>query len=462
MPHSTHFDSSLINGFDDYVKESIAALDAELRDLSLAIHARPELAWEEHHAHDLLTDYMENQPGFTVTRHAYDLPTAWSAVYSSPAAASATEVPSIGFNSEMDALKGLGHGCGHNLIAISGCASAIATARALEHFNLPGRVVLLGTPAEEAGGGKVVLLDRGAYDGLDACLMVHPGTGGAGRHGAGVMTSLCIANVSATFHGAPAHAGAAPEKGVNALDAAVSAYSAINALRQQLPTNVRVHGIILGGDEMNANVIPSRAQLTYGMRAPTAAALAALIPRILRCFAGAALSAGCTHTVERNFVYLDVRPSEPLARAFKAAAKRCWDRSSAGSEAYDVPDTLDLGGSTDFGNVTYACPALHPMFFLPGADASEHPHSETYAATAKLASSHEATLRVSTALAVTALEVFNSREKRAELRREWEKDMAAGGAADARRTIDDVLPAQGGGGAGAKGTGAGGACCCSL
>ncbi|BGP48686.1 hypothetical protein JCM10450v2_004562 [Rhodotorula kratochvilovae] len=457
MPHSTQFDSSLVNGFDDFVKQAIADLDAELRELSLAIHAHPELAWEEHHAHDLLTAYMDKQEGFTVTRHAYDLATAWSAVFTSSSAATASEVPTIGFNSEMDALKGLGHGCGHNLIAISGCASAIATARALEHFALPGRVVLLGTPAEEAGGGKVVLLERGAYDGLDACLMVHPGTGSAGRHGAGVMTSLCIANVSATFHGAPAHAGAAPEKGVNALDAAVSAYSAINALRQQLPTDVRVHGIILGGDEMNANVIPSRAQLTYGMRAPTAAALSALVPRILRCFAGAALTAGCTYTLERNFVYLDVRPSAPLARAFKAAAKRCWDRSEEGSEAYDVPEDLDLGGSTDFGNVTYACPALHPMFFLPGAEASEHPHSETYAATAKLPSSHEAVLRVSAALAVTALEVLRSSEARAELKREWEKDMRAAGAADARRRIDEVLPKQG-----KEGKAQSGPCCCSL
>ena len=196
---------------------------------------------------------MERQPGFVVERKAYGLATAWSAIFTSSAASNVEIVPTVGFNSEMDALKGLGHACGHNLIAVAGCASAIATARALEHFDLSGRVVLLGTPAEEAGGGKVVMIERGAYDGLDACLMVHPGAGGAGRHGAGVMTSLCIASLTATFSGAPAHAGAAPEKGVNALDAAVGAYSAINALRQQLPSDVRVHGIITGGEEMSVN-----------------------------------------------------------------------------------------------------------------------------------------------------------------------------------------------------------------
>ncbi|GAA6054161.1 hypothetical protein JCM3770_003225, partial [Rhodotorula araucariae] len=369
MPHTIQPDAS----FADFVKQTICTLDAQLRDLSLSIHARPELAWDEHHAHDVLTAYMEKQVGFVVTPHAYDLATAWSAVYTSSAATTANEVPCIGFNSEMDALKGLGHACGHNLIAISGCASAIATARALEHFNIPGRVVLLGTPAEEAGGGKVLMLERGAYDGLDACLMVHPGAGSAGRHGAGVMTSLCITGLSATFFGTSAHAGAAPESGVNALDAAVSAYSAINALRQQLPRDVRVHGVISGGEEWSANVIPSRAKLMYGVRAPSAAALSALIPRVLRCFAGAALAAGCTYELERHFIYLDVRPSGPLARAFKAAAIQCWDRASVDSDAYQVDEDVALGGSTDFGNVTYKCPALHPMFSLPGAGTSEHP-----------------------------------------------------------------------------------------
>jgi len=274
MPHATETDLSAT--FDAFVRDTIAHLDVELRQLSLAIRAsspslpacaelglqliqdratdaQPELAWVEHHAHDLLTNYMERQPGFVIERRAYGLATAWSATFTSSASSNVDKVPVIGFNSEMDALKGLGHACGHNLIAIAGCASAIATARALERFELPGRVVLLGTPAEEAGGGKVVMLERGAYDGLDACLMVHPGAGSAGRHGAGVMTSLCRVNVVATFSGAPAHAGAAPEKGVNALDAAVSAYSAINSLRQQLPSDVRVHGIITGGEDMSVN-----------------------------------------------------------------------------------------------------------------------------------------------------------------------------------------------------------------
>lgn len=194
---------------------------------------------------------MERQDGFTVTRHAYDLPTAWSAVFESSAAQE--DAPTVGFNSEMDALKGIGHACGHNLIAVAGCAGAIATARTLEHFSLPGRVVLLGTPAEEGGGGKAVMLDRGAYEGMAACLMLHPGGGNSGKHGAGIMTSNCISGVSATFQGVSAHAGANPEAAINALDAAFVAYSAISALRQQTPDGTRVHGIITGSDEWSAN-----------------------------------------------------------------------------------------------------------------------------------------------------------------------------------------------------------------
>lgn len=197
---------------------------------------------------------MEAQQGFTVTRHAYDLETAWSAVFTSSATdPEDQDVPTIGFNSEMDALKS-GHACGHNLIAISGCASAVATARTLEDFGLPGRVVLLGTPAEEGGGGKAIMLERGAYKGMDACLMLHPGGGSrSGQHGAGIITSNCISGVVATFKGRSSHAGATPEHAINALDAAFVAYSAISVLRQQLPPGIKVHGIINGSDQWSPN-----------------------------------------------------------------------------------------------------------------------------------------------------------------------------------------------------------------
>lgn len=318
---------------------------------------------------------MERQPGFTVVRHAYSLPTAWSATYGS------SDDVTIGFNSEFDALKGIGHACGHHLIAIAGVAAAIGVARALHDHNLPGRVVLLGTPAEEHGGGKCDLLERGAYDGMDACLMVHPGPKGKG---AGTMTSTCIAGVEVQFSGRSAHAGVsknvnaglqrrhdslihtprqgAPERGINALDAAVLGYSNISALRQQVADGCRIHGIITGGEDWSVNgecaacctramsadlrstaAIPASSKLAYGIRAPSAAALAALIPRVLACFSAAALATGCTYTVFRDQMYLDLRQNGGLASTFKDYAMSQW-----GEEGYEVSDLIPTSASTDF------------------------------------------------------------------------------------------------------------------
>ncbi|BGP08568.1 Peptidase M20 domain-containing protein 2 [Rhodotorula toruloides] len=417
------------------VREAIDTVDAELREVSLSIHSHPELAWNEHHAHDVLTEYMSRQRGFVVTKHAYDLPTAWTAVFTSSAPSNDDKLPVVGFNSEMDALKGIGHACGHNLIAIAGCAAAIGVARTLERFQLPGKVVLLGTPAEEAGGGKVVLLQRGAYDEFDACLMVHPGPGGGGKHGAGIMTSSCVAGLTFTYHGASAHAGGAPEKGRNALDAAVLAYQNVSALRQQLPKDAKVHGIITGCENWSANVVPGEAKLLYGIRSPSASDLAALIPRVLRCFAGAALAANCTYTLASEILYLDVRPSPGLAQAFKEFAEKEY-----GGEGYEVPEHCPTGGSTDFGNVSYRCPSLHPMFYLPDAAGDEHPHSDSYTAAVATPSAHLATLRAASALASSGLRVLTSPSFRAQIRREWEEDMRLAQGEKAVRAIERLVP----------------------
>ncbi|POY72166.1 hypothetical protein BMF94_4803 [Rhodotorula taiwanensis] len=427
--------------YDEAVQRYIRDIEDDLRKVSMSIHDRPEVGWEEYHAHKVLTDFMDKQDGFKVTRHAYDLETAWSAVFTSSAAENAKQVPTIGFNSEMDALKGLGHACGHNLIAIAGCASAVATARALEEFSLPGRVILLGTPAEEGGGGKAIMLERDAYKGMDACLMLHPGGGQDGKHGAGVITSNCISGIKATFHGVSSHAGATPELAVNALDAAFVAYSAISALRQQLAPGTKVHGIITGSDEWSPNepiVIPSKATMLYGLRTESSFTLADLIPRVLRCFEGAATATGCSLELEREHLYLELRQSGPLAKEFAAAAARCWH--SDDGESYHVEMHAKTGASTDFGNVSYHVPALHPMFNLPEAGPKDQPHAASYAKTTALPSSHEATLRASTALALTALKVLTSKDLRDEMYKAWKEDLKAIDAEHAIERLHKVLP----------------------
>ncbi|KAG8685545.1 hypothetical protein FRC11_010428 [Ceratobasidium sp. 423] len=232
----------------DTSDHAIDESNKSLRELSLQIHDHPELSWDVKYAHDVLTQLVESQ-GFQVTRHylADQLPgdTAWKAEFVIPDKSGKT-LPVIGFNSEMDALPGIGHACGHNLIAIVGVAAALGLKSAMEKHNIPGKIILLGTPAEEKGLGKIHLLKAGAYKEMDICLMAHPVPGDSRL----VETTTSLANQSfeVEYHGQSAHAGAAPWEGKNALDAVFVAYAAIGALRQQIHPTARVHGIIEGRD----------------------------------------------------------------------------------------------------------------------------------------------------------------------------------------------------------------------
>jgi len=202
----------------------------ELRNLSLGIHGKPELNFEEHHAHRLLTDFLSSK-GFAVTRHAYEMPTAFQAVAGSGS-------PTIAVLCEYDALPGIGHACGHNLIAASGVAVGLALKAVLGDGN--GTVVVLGSPAEEGGGGKIYLIERGAFKNVDAAMMLHPTPGDSAYPNV-----IAIQQLEIEFHGRNAHAAAFPWEGVNALDALVLSYNGISAMRQHLRPDVRVHGVIV-------------------------------------------------------------------------------------------------------------------------------------------------------------------------------------------------------------------------
>ncbi|KAK1235496.1 hypothetical protein PQX77_001279 [Marasmius sp. AFHP31] len=233
----------LDDNFCDATKSITQALDglgSKLREISLKIHQHPEIQFKEKFAHDILSSFMEDH-GFKVSRQYLGLSTAWRAEFSHGKGGRV-----LGVNSEMDALLGLGHACGHNLIAVSGCGIAITLKAALEATNTPGKIILLGTPAEEAGGGKIILLDRGGYDEMDLCLMCHPGPGPT--HSFDVGSTNAMQNIDVEFFGRSAHAGAAPWEGTNALDAAFLAYSSISVLRQQMKPDHRVHGVIQGKD----------------------------------------------------------------------------------------------------------------------------------------------------------------------------------------------------------------------
>lgn len=369
------------------VEATLDSLGPQLRELSLKIHGCPELQFQEKYAHDVLTHFMATR-GFNVNRHYLGLHTAWRAEFSY-----GTGGRVIGVNSEMDALKGLGHACGHNLIAASGVGIAVAIKSAMQAHQVCGKVVLLGTPAEEAGGGKVILLDRGGYKDMDACIMCHPAPGIP--HSACVGTSIAMQDIEVEYFGQSAHAAAAPWEGTNALDAAFLAYSGISLLRQQMKPDHRIHGIIQGKD-WSPNVIPDYAQMRWIVRAPTVEELHAFVKRATNCLEAAAISTSCKATLKFNAPYFELRQNSVLARAFSDIALNRYGV---------VTKHINFSASTDFGNVSHALPSLHPSFAIP-TEAKGGNHTAAFAKSAATVEAHAAMMCIAKVLALTGYRIL--------------------------------------------------------
>ncbi|KAI0029188.1 hypothetical protein K488DRAFT_56990, partial [Vararia minispora EC-137] len=374
------------------IEECLDSLDDDLRKLSLKIHDNPQLNFEETIAHDALTAFMAKH-GFTVTKSYLGLQTAFRAEF-----ANGDGGRTLGVNSEMDALPGIGHACGHNLIAAAGAGVAVAVKAALIKHGISGRVVLLGTPAEEGGCGKGILLERGGYEGMDACVMCHP-SAGTDEHTM-VTSSLALQMMEIEYHGRTAHAGAQPWQGINALDAAVLAYTSISALRQQVKPDHRLHGT-LAGRNWAANVIPDYAKMIWICRAPTWAEVEALRDRVISCLKAAAMATGCEYNLEFKRPYYDLRMNKVLGNDYLAITRA----------RYDVPSRWDVAtsASTDFGNVSYALPSLHPGFtILTDGDVSQNGnHTVGFAKAAGTLRAHKASMLVMKGLAHTGLRVLD-------------------------------------------------------
>ncbi|KAH8832690.1 amidohydrolase [Flagelloscypha sp. PMI_526] len=373
-------DEKVLKTLDDAIDDA----SGDLRKLSLAIHDHPEMKWEEVYAHDTLTDFMQSQ-GFKVTRHYLGIPTAWRAEYSF----GSTPRRVAGVNAEMDALPN-GHSCGHNLIAAGGVGIALALKTALEKHKIDGKVVLLGTPAEEGGGGKIELLKKGAYDDMDACVMMHPmpGPDKSGNLG----SSTAIQAIQVVYTGQSAHAAAAPWEGTNALDAAFVAYSAISALRQQTPPTHRVHGIVSGQD-WAPNVIPDCAKLSYIVRAPSVEELDVFVEKVVNCLKAGALATSCKMELEYDTGYSELRQNAALGDSFISVMDHRY--------GFTVVDQ-DTPASTDFGNVTYKLPSLHPGFSIPTVHNGGN-HTPEFAEAAATLEAHQAMLTTTKGLSAVAL-----------------------------------------------------------
>ncbi|KAM5343628.1 hypothetical protein ACJ41O_012165 [Fusarium nematophilum] len=358
----------------DAISNSIDHHAQDLAEICARIHENPELNYQEFKAHDNICNLM-HRLGYEVKRHAYGLDTSFEVEFGKGGKL-------VVFNAEYDALPGLGHACGHNLIATTSIAAFVATAEALRDSNIKGRVRLLGTPAEEGGGGKVRLIEAGAYKGVDACLMAHP-TGRLSPDGTQAVDGISAPKSSArrqvkvTFHGQNAHAGMTPWHGKNALDAVVSSYVNISLLRQQLPPTARVHGVIRqGGAE--PNIIPDTTSLEYYLRDVTAENVYDLSDKVERCFRAGADGAGCT--VECDWQsdkdYMELCPNMAISGQFTKHMK-AFGRSYL-NDAGQQP----MGASTDMGNVTFQVPGIHPMFYIGTEDPTVQPHTPEFTAAA--------------------------------------------------------------------------------
>ncbi|MBA2462496.1 MAG: M20 family metallopeptidase [Actinobacteria bacterium] len=352
----------------------------ELDRLSLAIHARPELAFEERFASVSLTDYVERQ-GTRVTRGAGGLETAFVAEAGSGA-------PVVAFCAEYDALPGVGHACGHNVMGTAAVGAFLAVRDVLDGR---GTVRLIGCPAEERGNGKVVLIRAGLFADVDAAVMYH-----AGDHDELDPLMLALVNLEIEMIGKAAHAAAEPYGGVNALDGLLLGWSSLSALRLVIRSDSRVHGIITDGGQA-PNIIPERAAARLMVRSPDNAYLEELRHRVLACFEGAATATGCELRHSFSEVTEGVSTNAPLAEAFAANA------AALGRTMPKRPPG-DTHGSTDMGNVSTVVPSLHPILSITSTPAPGHSHA--FAAAAALPEALE-TMRIGAkALAHTALDVL--------------------------------------------------------
>lgn len=367
----------------DTAAATVAAHASTLIGLSERLHAHPETAWQEHRAAAWVGEALSDA-GFAVTPGYLGLDTALLAT----AGSGPTK---IGICAEYDALPGLGHACGHNLIAASSVGAALALAPLADELGLT--VEVYGTPAEEGGGGKIEMLKRGAFTGLDLAMMAHPAPVDVAE-----AQPFAVSHSRVGYTGKAAHAAAYPEAGVNAADAFTVAQVAIGLLRQQLPPTVRVHGVLTDGGEA-PNAIPEHTEGRWYVRASTLAELAEVEPRVRRCFEAGALATGCELTIEpESEPYSEFHADERALACYRANATALGRTFAEGGTAARMNRA-----STDMGNVSLVVPAIHPYIGIGSLPALNHQREFAAHCVGPLA--EKALLDAATALAWTAVDV---------------------------------------------------------
>lgn len=361
---------------------TVTAVADQLIDLSERLHAHPEIGWEEHLAVEWVGGALADG-GFDVTPRHLGLETAFLATTGSGPFR-------LGLCAEYDALPDLGHACGHNLIAAITVGTALALAPLADDAGLT--IEVYGTPAEEGGGGKIELLKRGAFAGLDLAMMAHPAPVDVAE-----AQPFAVSHSHVSYRGKAAHAAAYPEHGVNAADAFTIAQVAIGLLRQQLPQSVRVHGVLTNGGEA-PNAIPQHTEGRWYVRAETLTELARIEPRVQRCFEAGALATGCDlEIVPESEPYSEFRADAAALDAYRANAEALGRHFASDGTA-----TRMNRASTDMGNVSLVVPAIHPYVGIGSLPALNH--QREFADHCVGGDAERALLDAATALAWTALD----------------------------------------------------------
>ncbi len=386
------------------VKEHVDSLAPVLLDLSHRIHANPETAYEERKASTWCADLLRSE-GFEVTMPVAGLETAFRARRGSGR-------PALAFLAEYDALPGVGHACGHNIIAASALGAGMALARALEEAGVQATVLVDGTPAEETTSGKLVMVSAGLYREVDAVLSMHPeaedAVGGS---------CLGVARLSFSFRGRAAHAASSPDKGVNALDAAIQTFNNVNALRQHTRPDARIHGIITHGGKA-VNIVPDFARCEFGVRSVDLGYLRELLEKVKNCARAAALATGAGLDIEETPICEPIKENHTLTRltleAMTEVGRRADDRTGK-----------HFSASTDFGNVSQVVPAIAPM--VKAAPEGTVLHHPDFAAAAASPQGDAAVVAAAKVMAIVGLRLVLEPET---LRKAW-ADLTGGAPAAA-------------------------------
>ena len=369
----------------------------ELSELSLRIHSNPELGFQEVKAVNWLTQYLETN-GFSIERGICELPTAFKASYGQGK-------PVIAILAEYDALPDLGHACGHNIIGTCAVGAGVASKLAIDQFG--GSIMVIGAPAEELYGGKATMIDRGAFDDVDIAMMIHPGV-----YDTATIQVLACQHLEVEFFGKAAHAAGQPELGINALEAMIQSFNAINSLRQHIKDKARIHGIITDGGEA-PNIVPAHSAGSFIVRAEEDTYLDELKQKVLNCFIGAATASGARLEYRWGDVrYAPMRNNVTLARLF------IQNMQSLGRQM-PLSEPNHTFGSTDMGNVSQVVPSIHP--FVAIAPKGVVNHSPQFVSAAASEAGTCGLLDAAKALAMTVVDLAANPEIVSKVKQEFQQ-----------------------------------------